>query len=87
MVLGLLEQELRETEVAIFSGFKIFNARTIGQVSDEVSGDGVVLWEHVVCDAIIGFKANKVIGSLLSVEAGAVVFGRVRVDFELNAKS
>ena len=83
MVLGVLEQELRETVVAIFSGFKIVNAST----SDVVSGDGVVLWEKVVLDGIIVLSANKVIETLLSVEAGAVESGRVVVDFELNAKS
>ena len=46
LVLGVLEQELRETVVAIVIGIIIWIAST----SDEVSGDGVVLWEIVVCD-------------------------------------
>ena len=83
LVLGVLEQELRETVVAIAIGRIIWNAST----SDEVSGDGVVLWEKVVLDGIIVLSANKVIETLLSVEAGAVESGRVVVDFELNAKS
>ena len=82
LVLGVLEQELRETVVARANGIIIFNAST----SDEVSGDGVVLWEPSVLDARFVHSANQVIESFLSVEASAVVIGRVDFDFELNAK-